>query len=64
MLKLLMTYRAEPTLKNAQKVRAYAQKHPFAVCLIEREDAELIAMATNQAEWGNAPQLSATLGRS
>jgi hypothetical protein len=49
MTKLLNTYRAAPTLKNAQKVRAYERAHPMAVCLLSKADADLVADAIHQA---------------
>jgi hypothetical protein len=53
MSKLLNTYRANPTFKNAQKVRAYERSHPMSVCMLTREDADLVAAAIHQA---NTPQ--------
>lgn len=52
MTKLLNTYRANPTLKNAQKVRAYARSHPFSACLLQVADADLLADAIHQANKG------------
>lgn len=52
MTKLLATYRAAPTLKNAVKVRAYERSHPMSLCLLSREDADLVADAIHQANVG------------
>jgi hypothetical protein len=52
MQKLLAAYRLNPTLKNAQKLRAYARKHPFSACLLTREDADLLADAIHRANKG------------
>lgn len=43
MSKLLAAYRANPTHKNAQKVRAYERSHPMAVCMLSQEDANYLA---------------------
>lgn len=53
MNKLLATYRANPSFANARKVRAYERAHPFALCLLTREDANLVADAIHHA---NTPQ--------
>jgi hypothetical protein len=52
MQKLLTAYRANPTFKNAQKVRAYERSHPMAMCLLMREDADLVADAIYHANQG------------
>ena len=49
MIKLLTAYRATPTLKLAQKLCAYARKHPFAACLLVAADADLLADAIHHA---------------
>lgn len=49
MFKLLNTYRASPTVKNAQKLRAYDRSHPFAACMLTREDGDLLADAIHHA---------------
>jgi hypothetical protein len=49
MLKLLTIYRANQTLKNAQKLRAYARAHPFSACLLSNEDSDLLANAIHHA---------------
>lgn len=53
MTKLLTAYRANPTFANARKVRAYERSHSFSVCLLSREDADLVADAIHHA---NTPQ--------
>lgn len=54
MLKLIEKYRAAPTLKNAQAIRAYGRKHPFSVCLFPNpEDADTMADAIHHANKGN-----------
>jgi len=53
MLKLLETYRADPTLKNAQKARAYSRKHPFSACLLSSEMSDLLATAIHHANEGS-----------
>jgi hypothetical protein len=53
MNKLISAYRVTPTLKNAQKLRAYERSHPMAVCMLSRADADLVADAIHHA---NTPQ--------
>jgi hypothetical protein len=53
MKKLLEAYRASPTLKNAQKVRDYNNKHPMAVVLFDEHDAAVIGNAVHQANTGH-----------
>ena len=55
MSKLLAQYRAAPTLKNAQKVRAYERKHPMAVCMLTADESETLKQAVfeaNSADFG------------
>lgn len=52
MTKLLNKYLAEPTLENAQAIRAYDKKHPFAACLLFDADAALLAKAIRHADRG------------
>jgi len=52
MQKLLITYRTDRSLKNAQKLRAYERSHPMTVCMLTREDANLLADAIHQANKG------------
>jgi hypothetical protein len=49
MTKLIAAYRAAATVKNAQKLRAYERSHPMAVCMLTREDADLLADAIHHA---------------
>ena len=49
MQKLLNAYRADPTLKNADKLRAYDLKHPFGSCMLTREDGELLNDAIHRS---------------
>lgn len=49
MLKLLNAYRANPTLENAQKIRAYSRKHPFSTCFA---DYDTLADAIHHANAG------------
>lgn len=53
MTKVLNAYRTNPTLANAQKVRAYERKHPMAACMLTREDADLLADAIHHSNKGN-----------
>ena len=52
MTKVLNIYRANPTLANARKVRAYERSHPMAACLLAREDADLLADAIHHSNKG------------
>lgn len=52
MRKLLDAYRTNPTLKNAQKLKAYERAHHMAVCLLTREDAEVVYAAIAHANRG------------
>jgi len=52
MQKLLNNYRAAPTVKNAQKLRAYERSHPMAVCMLSKEDSDLLADAVHKANTG------------
>lgn len=52
MMKLLNAYRANPSLTNAQKCRAYSRAHPFANCLLQSVDMDLLADAIHQANQG------------
>lgn len=45
MTNLLTRYRSQPTAKNAAAVRAYARKHPFAVCLLSPELSDVLSAA-------------------
>jgi hypothetical protein len=52
MNKLLIAYRANPTFKLAQKIRAYDRSHPFAACLLVPADADTLADAIHCANVG------------
>jgi hypothetical protein len=52
MTNLLNKYRADKSIANAKKVRAYERSHPMAVCLLVREDADLLADAIHHANHG------------
>lgn len=45
MAKLLNAYRADPSLRNACKIRAYDNSHPMAACLLSAVDAETLFLA-------------------
>ena len=49
MTKLLQAYRADPSLKNAQKLHAYERKHPFCRLMLTHEEGDLVAAAAHQA---------------
>ena len=49
MLKLIQAYIADPTLKNAQKIRSYESKHMMAVCMLTVEQRDIVATAINHA---------------
>lgn len=52
MTKVLKAYRANPTLGNAQKVRAYERSHPMASCMLSDDDRNTLADAIHQANKG------------
>ena len=52
MLKLIAAYTAQPTLKSAQKVRAYERSHPMAVCMLTQEQSDVLATAIHHANKG------------
>jgi hypothetical protein len=49
MTKLIAAYRADRSIKNAQKLRAYDRKHPMASCFLTKEDADVLADAIHHA---------------
>lgn len=49
MSKLIQAYRAARNVKNAQRLRVYERAHPFASCILTREDSDLLADAIAQA---------------
>lgn len=53
MTKLLNAYRHFPTLQNARKLRSYERSHPMAVCMLSKDDSDLLADAINYANRGN-----------
>jgi hypothetical protein len=55
MTKLIAAYRAKPTLINALKLREYSRKHPMALCVMAKEDADLLADAIHHSNRG--PQI-------
>jgi hypothetical protein len=59
MAKLLIRYCAKPTLKNAQAIRAYDRKHPFARCMFSLETQDEIADAIHHANSGKRVDASA-----
>lgn len=42
MQKLINTYRVKPSLALAQKIRDYDLKHPFASCILTRDDGRVM----------------------
>ena len=54
MRKVLNNYYVNPTLKNAQKVRAYERAHPMAACMINKFEADILASAIHHANKGEA----------
>jgi hypothetical protein len=52
MSKLLTAYRANPTFKNAQKLRAYERAHPMSCCMLSRDESRLLADAIYHANQG------------
>lgn len=55
MLKILKAYQANPTLKNAQKVRTYHREHPMSCAMLYREESDLLATAIHHANLGKKP---------
>lgn len=52
MNKLLHQYHLNPTLKLAQKIRAYARAHPFDARMMDRDEADLLADIIHHANSG------------
>ena len=50
MQKLIAAYRANPTLENARKLRAYEMKHTMAVCMLPICDINTLERAFEQIE--------------
>jgi len=42
MTKYLNAYRAAPTIKNARRVRDYANAHPMSRCLLDSDDCNFL----------------------
>jgi hypothetical protein len=53
MIKLIEKYLANPTYKNAQKVRAYERAHPMARCMLTAEYTDALANAIRHANVGH-----------
>jgi hypothetical protein len=49
MHKLIKTWAANPTLKNANAIRNYDRKHPMARVLLTKNDDTLVVSAIYQA---------------
>lgn len=45
MLKLIETFRANPTIANARKIQAHGRKHPFSLCILSDDDIATIKQA-------------------
>ena len=52
MQKLLNTYRADKSLKTAQKIRTHERAHPFSRLMLSIEDGDLVADAIHHANHG------------
>lgn len=52
MTKLLTKYFAHPSLKNAQKLRAYDRAHPMSRCMLTVIESDMLANAIHQANLG------------
>ena len=55
MHKLLVTYRANPTLANALKLVAWNGKHPFAAVLLAPIDHSTLDIALHHGATGKQP---------
>jgi hypothetical protein len=55
MQKLIEAYLANPTFKNARKIRAYERAHAFIYCTLKEEHLKVMATAIAHA---NTPQES------
>jgi hypothetical protein len=47
--KLVCAYQANKSVRNAKAIRDYSRKHPMAVCMLSKADADLVADAIHQA---------------
>ena len=45
MVALLIKFRSNPTLENAQRVAAYSRKHPFATIILTGPFLEIFGQA-------------------
>jgi len=50
MTKILTAYFNKPTLENAQRVVAYARKHPMAECMLTAYDLQILQDAVAQTK--------------
>lgn len=48
MKKLIAAYLADPSHKNARRLRNYAEKHPMALCVLDHLEAGVLSLATVQ----------------
>jgi hypothetical protein len=53
MTKLITTYLATPTLKNAKKVEAYARQHMMARCTLTQLELGVLANAIDHVNRGS-----------
>jgi hypothetical protein len=54
MKNLLIAYKANPTSKNAKRIRDYDRKHPMSRCMFGQADSDLIADACHRADMSEA----------
>jgi hypothetical protein len=52
MNKLIAAYKADRSLKNANKLRSYERAHPFCRLMLSIEDGDVVADAIHQANRG------------
>lgn len=52
MTKLIAAYLADPSIKNAKKIRAYSYAHGFAACFLSDADRGVVLGAILQANQG------------
>ena len=60
MNKLIASYRASPSFKLAQKIRAYERKHMMSITLLSREDQDLVRTAIHHANTPQETRIDAT----
>ena len=51
-MEVAQAYRTNPTFHNASKLRAYDYAHPFAMCMLSREEGEEVNNAILHANLG------------